>query len=316
MIKFGIKTGQNNLSFESLAQIWKRAEGFGFDSAWLYDHFYSMGGKYQNCLECWTTLSALAVVTKKIRIGSNVTCNSFRHPSVLAKMVSTVDVISGGRVELAIGAGWYQEEHVAYGIPFQGAPERVARLSESIQILKKMFTEDEPYFQGKYYVIRGALNYPKPVQKPNPPIYVGVNKGTKVMPKIAADYADGVAFGNPVLMKTILKNIKKRCKETGRNYREIITTWEGSVLLGKDSDAFHSKLEILANKGNKNIEELRKELLSKNVLIGDPEGVIAGIENYIEIGIKHFILHLDLGNYNTNEPIETFAKYIIPNFKK
>jgi len=317
LIQFGVKTGQNGLSFEKIAHIWRRAEKVGFDSAWLYDHFYSMREKNQDCLECWTTLSALATVTKRVRIGSNVTCNSFRYPSVLAKMVSTVDVISKGRVEIAIGAGWYEEEHVAYGIPFPSAPERVARLAESVLILKKMFTEDKANFKGKYYKVKDALNYPKPVQKPNPPIYIGIAKGTKVLPRIVADYADGVNLGtgDRARMKAILDAIRHRCEKVGRDYNNILISWEGSVLLGKDSDTFESKLKMLANQKKTDVEKLRQELLSAGTLMGNPDEVIAGINDYVKLGVQHFILHLDLGDYRTDEPVETFAKYVIPYFK-
>jgi len=315
LVMFGVKTSQNYLSFETLSRVWRRAEKLGFDSAWLYDHFYNVVDKEGDCLECWTTLSALATMTERIRIGSNVTCNPFRYPSVLAKMVSTVDVISRGRVEFGIGAGWYELEAVSYGIPFASPPERVAQLVEAVQILKKMFIEEKATFKGRYYTVNDAYNFPKPIQKPNPPIYVGIGKGTRILPRLVADYADGVNLGtsDKALMTDILNAIKRRCKEIGRDYNKVLVSWEGLVFLGRNSEDLEAKLKVMATRRKKDVETVRKELTSSGSVFGEPDDVISGIEKLTKVGIQHFILHL--GDYETDEPVETFAEHVINYFK-
>lgn len=139
-------------------------------------------------LECWTSLSALATITSRLRIGTLVTCNSFRFPSLLAKMASTVDNISGGRLEFGISCGWFKQEHLAYGIRFSSFAIRIQQLREALQIIKKMWTEEISTFDGRYYRLENAINYPKPLQKPHPPIWIG-GKNVELL-KLAAEIAN------------------------------------------------------------------------------------------------------------------------------
>ena len=171
VIKFRVQIAQDALDYPNVKRIASECEKLEFDSIWLYDHFYPLSPPFnKSVLESWTTLTALALETKAIRLGVLVTCNLFRHPSVLAKMSATVDVISGGRLQFGIGAGWYEEECLAYGIQFPKASVRIRRLRESVQIVKKMWTEEKSDFEGRYYRIKDAICEPKPVQKPHPPV--------------------------------------------------------------------------------------------------------------------------------------------------
>src|SRR5574341_1992217 len=153
-ILFGIQTGQQDVTFQDLLAIWKEAEAQGFDSAWDFDHFAPIRGNIDNpCLEGWTLLSALAAHTSKIRIGTLVTGNTYRNPALLAKMATTVDQISGGRVYLGIGAAWFEREHEAYGFPFYTAKERADRLAEALEVIKRLWTADHSSFDGKFYTL-------------------------------------------------------------------------------------------------------------------------------------------------------------------
>jgi len=229
-------------------------ERLGFDSAWLNDHFFPLPSQEEPWLECWTTLSALAVETKNLRLGTLVSCNSFRYPSVLAKMGATLDVISDGRLELGLGAGWYKAEYVAYGIPFPKNSIRVEQLKEGVQIIKKMWTQERATYHGKYYSIMEAVCNPKPIQSPHPPIWIG-GRSSSVL-QVAAEFADGCNFYacSPNECGESVKTLNQHCMEIGRNPDEIQKSWLGTVLIGKN------KLE-LANKIKKfKLRHLRKEV--------------------------------------------------------
>ncbi|MBU7016718.1 MAG: LLM class flavin-dependent oxidoreductase, partial [Theionarchaea archaeon] len=140
------------------------SEKVGYDSIWVSDHFFQFKKhEYQNCMDAWTLLAALAAKTEKIRLGTLVTCNSYRNPAVLAKMAATVDVISDGRLFFGIGAGWKEDEYTAYGIPFPPVKERMDRLEEAIQIIQLLWTESKATFKGEFYQIVDAISAPKPV---------------------------------------------------------------------------------------------------------------------------------------------------------
>ena len=184
-IRFGIAIPQgwrNDLpqtsaryQFKYSKDIVVAAERNGFDSVYAYDHFiphyrYPSAGSF---FECFTLLSAISLYTKMLKIGQIVTCNSYRNPALLAKMVATLDIITNGRTELGIGAGWYQEEYKAYGYTYFSDIIRILQLEESIQIIKKLWTQEIANFRGKYYSVNRAICFPKPVQKPHPTIMVG-----------------------------------------------------------------------------------------------------------------------------------------------
>src|SRR5438874_6983696 len=159
--------------FEAMIRVGVEAEKLGFDSIWLYDHFHTVPySTLETNFECWISTAALARATSRVRVGQLVTCNNYRSPSLLAKMASTVDVLSHGRLDFGIGAGWYEEEYQAYGYPFPDAPTRLRMMREAIQIILKMWTEEEAHFEGKYYQVRGAINQPKGVQKPHIPMLI------------------------------------------------------------------------------------------------------------------------------------------------
>src|SRR3954464_8309550 len=160
--------------YESMTRVALEAEKLGFDSVWVYDHFHTVPTpELETTFECWTSTAALARDTSRIRIGQMVTCNSYRNPALLAKIASTVDVLSHGRLDFGIGAGWYEHEYNAYGYPYPDGPERLRMLGEALQIIHAMWKEDYATFEGQHYQVRGAINEPKGVQKPHIPIWVG-----------------------------------------------------------------------------------------------------------------------------------------------
>jgi F420-dependent oxidoreductase-like protein len=189
-LSFGIKTVQQHTTYEEMLRVWQEADSVpSIEHAWLFDHLMPLGRDATGpCLEGWTLLAAFAAVTKRVRLGLMVTGNTYRHPAVLAKMAATVDVISGGRLDFGIGAGIYETEHTAYGIPLYAPGERIRRLGEACEIIQRMWTEPAPSFEGTYYHITDAYCEPKPVQKPCPPFVIG-GIGEKLTLRIVAQYA-------------------------------------------------------------------------------------------------------------------------------
>ncbi|HLL78210.1 MAG TPA: LLM class F420-dependent oxidoreductase [Ktedonobacteraceae bacterium] len=190
-LRFGIKTAPQSTTYEAMQRAWLEADATPiFEHAWLFDHFMPINGDTTGpCLEGWTLLSAFAALTKRLRVGVMVTGNTYRHPAVLANMGATVDSISNGRLDFGIGAAWNEMEHNAYGIPFPSKGERLRRLAEACEVIKRMWTETAPDFDGQYYQLKQAYCEPKPVQKPYPPFVIG-GSGEKVTLRIAAQYAD------------------------------------------------------------------------------------------------------------------------------
>jgi F420-dependent oxidoreductase-like protein len=189
-VRLGLKVNQHQLEWTELLDRVRLAEALGFDGAWIFDHFKAMEGDPTGpCMEAWTLLSALAASTERIRLGALATGVMFRHPSVLAAEAVTVDRISSGRLELAMGAAWHEGEHRELGIDFPGARERTERLEEAVRVMRLLMTEDAAGFEGRHYRLDGATFRPRPVQQPHPPIWIGAG-GDRVMIPLAAREAD------------------------------------------------------------------------------------------------------------------------------
>src|ERR1700730_6008529 len=212
-------------AYETMTRVAQTADETGYNSAWLYDHFHTVPQPTQEVtFECWTSTAALARDTKRIRIGQMVTCNSYRNPALLAKIASTVDVLSHGRLDFGIGSGWYEHEYNAYGYEYYDAPTRLRLLREALQIIRAMWTEEEAYFEGKYYQVRGAINQPKGVQTPHIPLLIG-GSGEKVTLKLLAQYGDACnVFGGLAELEHKFAVLKEHCEAVGRDYKSIHRT--------------------------------------------------------------------------------------------
>ncbi|MCL4859660.1 MAG: LLM class F420-dependent oxidoreductase [Caldilineaceae bacterium] len=223
-ITFGIKTAPQQTTYEAILQIWQQAdENPAFAHAWLFDHYAPIHGDLDGpCLEGWTMLAALAAETSRIRIGLMVTGNTYRHPAVLASIAATVDVISQGRLDLGIGAGWNEYEHASMGIPLYRPGERIRRLDEACQILKQLFTQQLTTFEGRYYQLKEARREPKPVQKPHPPLVIG-GSGEQLTLQVVAKHANVWNFaGGPVdVFQHKVSVLKQHCEAVGRDFDTI-----------------------------------------------------------------------------------------------
>src|SRR5687767_7392477 len=213
------------------------AEELGFDSLWVYDHFHNVPRPaHEAVFECWTTIAAISQRTSRIRLGQMVGCNSYREPSVLAKITSTVDVISGGRLDWGIGAGWYENEYRGYGFEFPAPKVRIGMLRECVEIVKSMWTEAETTYDGKYYKLDRAQCDPKPLQQPHPPILIG-GGGEQLTLRVVARVGDRSNFGGtPEQFAHKCEVLKGHCTDVGRDYDEIEKTISGEVMIRETED--------------------------------------------------------------------------------
>jgi F420-dependent oxidoreductase-like protein len=226
-MRFAIKTSPQHTTYDDMLAVWRAADEIElFESAWTFDHFYPIFSDDKGpCMEAWTTTTALAQATERIRVGVMVTGNVYRHPAVLANMVASTDIISNGRLELGLGAGWNEEECDAYGIELGSLKERFDRFDEALEVIHKLLTEEEADFDGKYYKLTAARNEPKPVQKPRPPFVIG-GLGEKRTLRSVAKWGDHWNFpGGGVDVFTSKRDVlAKHCADIGRDVNEIVTS--------------------------------------------------------------------------------------------
>lgn len=220
-LRFGLKHSGQRTTIESLRTVWRIADEGGFDHVWDFDHLASIGpgGPDHPIYEGWMLQAAIAEATKRVRIGCMVTGNTYRHPVLLAKEAVTVDHLSGGRLEFGIGAAWAEIEHTMYGI--EGLDHRVGRLSESLQVIKSLWTEERTNFDGRYYRLTDAIANPKPVQKPYPPIWIGASGDATL--RLVARHADvwNLAGGDVGRVKDLVVKLEAACDEVGRERSAI-----------------------------------------------------------------------------------------------
>ena len=231
-LRFGLKLSGQDTTIDALRAVWRIADESGFDHVWDFDHLASIGdgGPDRPIYEGWALQAAMAEATKRVRIGCLVTGNTYRNPALLAKSAVTVDHLSGGRLEFGIGAAWATIEHEMYG--FEGLDHRVGRLSESLRIIKSLFTEERTNFEGRYYHFKDAIANPKPIQKPHPPFWIGASGPSTL--RLVARHADvwNIAGGEPDRVRELTAMLEEACGAVGRNPTEIRRSiqfgWDGA----------------------------------------------------------------------------------------
>lgn len=292
--KFGIflSAEHTGASWKTIKNVTLECEELGYHSIWLGDHLTPGDTR----LESWTTLSALSTITEKIRLGHLVLCNSFRSPSLLAKMAATLDNISGGRLEFGIGAGGWKPEYQAYGFPFPKLSIRVEQLKEALDIISKMWTEEKPSYAGKYYNIKEATCEPKPLQKPHPPITIG--GGGELIMKVVAAYADRCNFLGPIERykenQSVLENY---CLQLGRDYKEIeksqyffiVTLYKEKLSKGDWVRAMRRIYEREGYARSKSFDDWILQVKPRSML-ATPDECAVKIQEYRDIGVTYFIL--------------------------
>ena len=282
------------------------AEKLGYHSIWVYDHFHNVPRPaHEAVFECWTTIAAISQRTSRIRLGQMVGCNSYRNPGLLAKITSTIDVISGGRLDWGIGAGWYENEYRGYGYEFPKPADRIGMLRESVEIVKSMWTNTETSYDGKYYKMVRANCDPKPLQKPNPPIWIG-GGGEQLTLRVVAEHADCSNFGGkPDEWARKREILKGHCAAVGRDESEIRKTWSPEVFI-------RSTEAELAQRTKGGLWGDSVENWRDNNLVGTPEQVSEKIAQYVELGCTGFIPWC--ADYPDTETLELLATRVMPNF--
>ncbi len=274
-------------AYETMTRVAQEAEALGYDSIWHFDHFHTVPVPTQEVtFESWISTAALARDTRRVRIGQMVTCNGYRNPALLAKMASTVDVLSHGRLDFGIGAGWYEHEFRAYGYEFPGGPTRLRQLRDAVQIILKMWTEDEAVFEGKYHQVHGAINQPKGVQQPHIPLLIG-GGGEQVTLKLVAQYADACNVGHldPAGLERKFSIIKKHCEEVGRDYNAIRRTVLFNCAIAETDEAALAK----SSPFRRNIPSGR---IREQALVGTPDTIRQRLAEIEQTGAQEIILYM------------------------
>jgi F420-dependent oxidoreductase-like protein len=282
------------------------AEELGYHSIWVYDHFHNVPRPaHEAVFECWTTMAAISQRTSRIRLGQMVGCNGYREPALLAKITSTIDVISGGRLEWGIGAGWYENEFRGYGYQFPKPKDRIGMLKESVEIVKSMWTNTETSYDGDYYKLVRANCDPKPLQVPNPPIWIG-GGGEQLTLRVVAEHADCSNFGGkPEEWARKREILKGHCAAVGRDEEEIRKTWSPEVFIRS------TEKEVAARTTGGLWGEPVESWRDGN-LVGTPEQVAEKIAKYVAIGCTGFVPWC--ADYPDTESMELLAKEVMPQF--
>jgi F420-dependent oxidoreductase-like protein len=305
-IRFGIQTGQQLIAWQDLLALWRKADAWGYDSLWNFDHFYPIFVDPEGpCLEAWTSLSALAQATTRARIGTMVNGNTYRNPCLTAKMAATLDHVSGGRLNLGIGAGWFELEHHAMGFDFKDVPKRLAALDEACRIIKSMFTEPRTSLRGRHYTVTDAIGLPKPVQQPHPPILIG-GTGEKVLLKLVAKHADMYnASAGAERMRHLIEVINRHGDAVKRDTSAIEHTLMIPLAYKADPDRQAFMCNLIAGMRGTSPDEARE-----GIMIGEKAECFETIERYRKVGVTHFIFMLF--QPIRDEEIQAFAEDVIP----
>jgi F420-dependent oxidoreductase-like protein len=276
------------------------AEELELDSLWVYDHVHNIPRPANEAVfECWTTLAAISQRTSRIRLGQMVGCNAYRQPSVLAKITSTIDVISGGRLDWGIGAGWYENEFKGYGFEFPPPKVRIKMLEEAVTIVRSMWTEAETSFAGEHYTLERAQCDPKPLQQPHPPILIG-GGGEQLTLRVVARLADRANWGgNPDQWAHKAEVLRGHCATVGRDYDEIEKTWSPEVHIRANE-------KELADGGTKSLWGEAFDSWREGNLVGTPEQVAEKIEAYRALGCTGF--YPWCSDYPSDETLRLFAQ--------
>lgn len=289
--------------------------GTAFDSIWVYDHFHAVpepNGEATH--EAWSLISAFAASTSRVRLGQMCTCMAYRNPAYLAKVATTADVISGGRVEMGIGAGWYEHEWRAYGYGFPTAGERLAMLDEGVQIFRQMWTEGVATLDGTHYQVSGAQLSPLPLQAGGPPLWIA-GGGEKKTLRIAAQHAQYTNFdGTPETFAAKSAILAEHCAAVGRDFAEITRSANYNVVIGATTADVEDKLAWIEEHYARTVPERAAGVaadLRRGPLVGTPEQVVAKLHELEALGMTYAITYFADAAYDRSS-IELFEREVVP----
>lgn len=312
-ISFGANVPQVGNDYETVKRTVLECEKYGFDFVWISDHLQDLAST-RSYLECWTTLSALAEATHNIRLCTVLMNNLFRHPALVAKMAATLDIVSKGRLDFGVGAGWLEEECTSNGIPFPEPSVRVQQLDEAIDIIRTLWSKDNATFTGKYYSLKNASSNPKPLQHPHPPIWTGIMYGGSRMLKLIAKHADvwtisGLYRPPAEEYRKMRNTIEHYCSKIRRDPHEIRSGIGIGCVIADDELRVKEKAKkfqplAISTKGY-TAQQMRLE--------GTPDQCINQLRTYIDAGVQCFVMGFP--DVTTTNTIRLFSEKVIPALK-
>ncbi len=301
----------------TIVDVAKTIEASGFESLWVFDHFHTIPVPTQEVTyEAWTLMSALAATTETVRLGQMCTSNSYRPPAYLAKVAACVDVISRGRLEVGIGGGWYEHEYLGYGYEFPKASVRLSELEEAVQIMIRMWTEDEVVFEGEHYQLAGAICRPKPIQKPHIPVWIA-GGGEKMTLGIAARFAQYTNFGwSFEEFKHKIEILAGHCRKIGRDFDSIVRSSNFSLVCASNEKEVNEKLDWIQDRyrhfvSEEKAAEIRADFASNS---GTPEQIVEMLRAWKREGLDYAIVVM-LESANDRTGLELFGREVIPAMK-
>jgi F420-dependent oxidoreductase-like protein len=308
--------GQEGLTWDRWRQIMACVEELGFESLWRSDHFMSLVDSNRESLETWVALTLTAAETTRLRFGPLVCPITFRHPSLLARMAAAVDALSGGRLVLGVGAGWNDQEHRAFGLPFPPLKERMDMLEEALEVIMHLLGDEPAQFAGRYYQLEGANPRPKSVQRPRIPILIGTT-GAHRMLRIVARYADEWDVPGtitPVAYRVKSQRLAAYCREINRDPREIRHCVSTAFLIGRNERELRRRIEamqqLMPHLAALDPAGVRGALQKEEWLIGTPEEIVAALQALADEGVQRVMLqHNDQADF---EALELVAHEVMP----
>lgn len=310
-MQFGLFTSLTDISWPQLQTLWQHAEATGWDTAFVTDHFMpNVADPVADTLECWTALAGLAMQTRRMRIGTLVVGNTYRHPAVVAKMATTVDILCGGRLIFGLGAAWQRNEHTAYGIPFYTVGERLNRLEEACQVILALWSQSKSTFQGKYYQLTDAPLNPKPLQQPHPEFLIG-GGGEKRTLNIVARYADHWnVWGGPQTFQHKGRILEQHCATVGRDPAKLIRSANMPCLITDNAAEKERLIQGLMRRFGRTEEEARD-----GVLAGSVAEIQEKIGKLQQAGVHQLLLPTFLPPWNLDH-LDRFITEVAPAFRK
>ncbi len=296
-LRFSLSGSMGYASFDALLEKCAVAEELGFSAFYASDHMHGVASAPVEApfLEPWTALAGLAARTRTLRLGCLVAGVTYRHPSMLAKIAGTLDVISGGRVELGLGAAWSPEDHRSYGLDFPGLRERLERLEEAVDVIYGLWTHERFSYDGQHYSIHDAPFEPRPVQRPPPLLLAGASP--RLLELVARRAHSWVSVSSPALSRKCVEQIAARCTKIGRDPAEIDYGQSFALLLTDDSSRVDEVLLARRQGSGEHSAQARSALegepkeegVRASILAGDPEEILSQLRRYVDAGVNHFI---------------------------
>lgn len=298
----------------TILSVAKAIEAAGYESVWVYDHFHTVPVPTQEVTyEAWALMAALAATTDTVRLGQMCTCNGYRSPSYLAKVATSIDAISGGRLEMGIGAGWYEHEYDGYGYPFPKPSVRIGELGEAVEIMKRMWTEDEVHFDGKYYKLDGAICQPKSTQQPHIPFWIA-GGGEKLTLNVAARYASYTNFGQSVAeFQHKSEILRGHCEDVGTDYDAIVRSTNFNVICEETEADVEDRIGWIKDHYRPFVSADRLEGMEAmwRKTSGTPEQLVEQIKPWTDAGLSYAIVYFQEAAYDTSG-LERFAREVTP----